>query len=330
MPTSGRDHEDLVTRLEELLAPPGFTVRSQVHEWDETGELVAEFDVLVEGQIGDISTRILLECRDRPSAGPAPKSWIEQLMGRRIVHGFGKVWAVSTTGFTSPAVKTAQRHDIGLKTVERFSNVTEELGVRKLNLKVYQVEVEDDTLTMTTDEGSSRIPDDSQILDPELMTPQSVQTFLCLREMRHDATLPSDPKTYFEGFNSLPQDERFEKIEEFFLRVQSRAGALGVQVRDVTIDEPLIIAEGQEWKARSLTCRATTRVTNKNGAVAVVYLYKEKGQELLAGETAFQFELEERTWAVRVQETASGEVTLVMPDDWQFAARISTYSRINP
>lgn len=90
-----------------------------------------------------------------------------------------------------------------------------------------------------------------------------------------DATLPSDPKTYFEGFNSLPQDERFEKIEEFFLRVQSRAGALGVQVRDVTIDEPLIIAEGQEWKARSLTCRATTRVTNKNGAVAVVYLYKK-------------------------------------------------------
>ena len=71
--------------------------------------------------------------------------------------------------------------------------MTEELGARKLNLKVYQVEVEDDTLTMTTDEGSSRIPDDSQILDPELMTPQSVQTFLCLREMRHDiAQRPQD------------------------------------------------------------------------------------------------------------------------------------------
>ena len=278
-----------------------------------------------------MTTHILLECRDRPSRGPAPKSWIEQLIGRREVHGFHKVWAVSTTGFSSPAKKTALTHDIGLKTVESFSNLATELGVRKLNLKVYQVEVEDGTLTMTTDKGTTKIAGDSRIYDHQLMSYQSVQTFLCLRAMRDDARLPSDLKTYLEGFNSLPQHERMERLEKFFLGVQSQAHALGVQVGAVTINDPLtIIVDGQERMAQSLTYRATTRLNNKNGAVAVVYVYKEDGQELLAGETGFRIDLDGKTWVVRVQETASGELRIVMPDDWPFAARVTAYSRVHP
>ena len=62
----------------------------------------------------------------------------------------------------------------------------------------------------------------------------------------------------------------------------------------------------------------------------MVYVYKEDGQELLAGETGFRIDLDGKTWGVRVQETASGELRIVMPDDWPFAARVTAYSRVHP
>lgn len=62
-----------------------------------------------------------LECRDRPSQGAQPGSWIEQLVGRRKRFGFNKVTAVSTTGFAEGVKSFAQNEGIELREVVELS-----------------------------------------------------------------------------------------------------------------------------------------------------------------------------------------------------------------
>ena len=77
-----------------------------------------EFDIVITGNLGSGSVKWLIECRDRPSDGSAPASWIEQLVGRRDRFNFTQVTAVSTTGFAKPAVDFACAKGIELRTVE--------------------------------------------------------------------------------------------------------------------------------------------------------------------------------------------------------------------
>src|SRR5262249_38318391 len=79
---------------------------------------IAEFDVVIKGNLGSRPIQSLIECRDRPGGGAASGSWIEQLVGRKVVHGFDAVMAVSTTGFSPAAVYAAQRGDVELRLVE--------------------------------------------------------------------------------------------------------------------------------------------------------------------------------------------------------------------
>ena len=65
--------------------------------------------------------RWLIECRDRPTEGPAPSSWIEQLVGRRGRFGFNKVTAVSTTGFAKGASDFAKREGIETRQVKALT-----------------------------------------------------------------------------------------------------------------------------------------------------------------------------------------------------------------
>ena len=96
MSNPGRALEDLVKRFEDSLAPSGFKVTTRERVYNEKGEQIAELDVLITGE----GKRWLIECRDRPSEGPAPVAWIEQLVGRRRRLGFDRVFAISTTGFS--------------------------------------------------------------------------------------------------------------------------------------------------------------------------------------------------------------------------------------
>lgn len=119
--TDGKQLESLVAFVEEKMLPEGFAVVTNQRIYNDDGVQIAEFDVEVRGRLGTTDLAWLIECRDRPGSGPAPGSWIEQLVGRRSRFGFNKVTAVSTTGFAEGARDFAKQRGIELRSVEALT-----------------------------------------------------------------------------------------------------------------------------------------------------------------------------------------------------------------
>jgi hypothetical protein len=127
MSSDGKQLEALVSFVEKTLVPQGFDVQTNTKVFNDEGVQVAEFDVEIRGKVGTTNIAWLIECRDRPSQGAAPASWVEQLVGRRARFNFNKVTAVSTTGFAAGAKEFAESEGIELREVvalapEEFSD----------------------------------------------------------------------------------------------------------------------------------------------------------------------------------------------------------------
>lgn len=112
----GKRLEELVASVEKALKDQGFQIVTNRRVYVD-GVQIAEFDVEVRGKVGSTDFSWLIECRDRPSSGPAPSAWIEQLYGRRERFRFNKVTAVSTTGFAAGAADFAESRGIELREV---------------------------------------------------------------------------------------------------------------------------------------------------------------------------------------------------------------------
>jgi hypothetical protein len=117
MRKDGKALQDLAAFVERTLHPLGYDVVTNRLEYDAKGNLLAEFDIQFIGTHQNSGYKWLIECRDRPSDGKAPGSWIEQLVGRRSRFGFNKVTAVSSTGFAPGATDYAIAEDIEIKEV---------------------------------------------------------------------------------------------------------------------------------------------------------------------------------------------------------------------
>lgn len=117
MGKDGKQLEALVAFIEKLHLPLGFEVKTNDKVYNENGVQIAEFDVEIRGKLGTTEIAWLIECRDRPGAGPQPGAWIEQLVGRRVRFGFNKVTAVSTTGFAQGAIEFAADQGIEIREV---------------------------------------------------------------------------------------------------------------------------------------------------------------------------------------------------------------------
>lgn len=120
MRNDGKSLEQVVRLIEGLQLPEGFTIETRKSVFNDKGVKIAEFDILITGRIGSAIFTWLIECRDRPSEGPAGGEWIEQLAGRRDRFKFNKVMAVSTTGFSEGAKEEAARTGIDLRTVNEL------------------------------------------------------------------------------------------------------------------------------------------------------------------------------------------------------------------
>lgn len=121
MSSDGKQLEALVAFVEKTLLPEGFKVSTNERIFNDEGIQIAEFDIEIRGKVGSTEIAWLIECRDRPTSGPAPGSWIEQLVGRRTRFGFNKVTAVSTTGFAVGATTFALEQGIELREVKNLA-----------------------------------------------------------------------------------------------------------------------------------------------------------------------------------------------------------------
>jgi len=121
MTKTGTELEQLIRNIEEHLLPKSFQIESRKRVYNDDGIQIAEFDLEIRGRLGSTDLAWLIECRDRPSEGPGPGLWIEQLVGRRNRFGFNKVTAVSTTGFAEGAIQFAEDSGIELRTVKEIT-----------------------------------------------------------------------------------------------------------------------------------------------------------------------------------------------------------------
>jgi hypothetical protein len=80
MTKTGKQLEQIVKQIEKLLLPSNFQIKSNERVFNEEGVQIAEFDIEIEGRLGSTDIKWLIECRDRPANGPAPGSWIENLL----------------------------------------------------------------------------------------------------------------------------------------------------------------------------------------------------------------------------------------------------------
>lgn len=137
MDKTGKELEELIAGIEAQMLPQGFKVEPRQRVRDGSGDQIAELDIVISGALGSSTVNWLLECRDRPSEGAAPVSWIEQLVGRRERFGFDKVFAISTTGFSKAAVDFAKTKGIVLRTVMRLTDIKDDF---KIQAMVYDFE----------------------------------------------------------------------------------------------------------------------------------------------------------------------------------------------
>lgn len=166
MKSDGKQLEGLVSFVEETLLPQGFDVKTNKRIYNDEGIQIAEFDIEIHGKIGSTKIAWLIECRDRPGQGPAPGSWIEQLVGRRMRFGFNKVTAVSTTGFASGAVEFAQSQQIELREVKALTpeEFTEWLAIRHLSHKERVRRLDHASILINEGEGEERRAALSQLI----------------------------------------------------------------------------------------------------------------------------------------------------------------------
>ncbi len=155
---SGRELEMLVREIEEQLSPKGFTITSRELVYQQgTSNQIAEFDIHITGPVGSSSVNWLIECRDRPSEGPAPNSWIEQLVGRKDRFKLDKVFAVSTTGFAAGTHDYALEKGIYLRSVRSISAIAADFLLCEVILIAARVRVGDDWYGRLDDLGLERV-----------------------------------------------------------------------------------------------------------------------------------------------------------------------------
>lgn len=139
MSNSGEGLEQLVKLVEEIFVPQGFKVEVRKRIYDDHGNQIAELDVFVSGTLSTTQIEWLIECRDRPSEGPAPGAWIQQLVGRRTTLKLNKVTAVSTTGFSPAAIAFAKQEGIELRSVNQITRAEVETWFSSQSIPFHNV-----------------------------------------------------------------------------------------------------------------------------------------------------------------------------------------------
>jgi len=150
MATAWRDFEKLIARIEQAMAPSGAVVKSPDRIPDKLTGGLREVDASIRYKVGTCPVLITIECRDRSSIEDV--TWIEQLAEKKRSVGASITLAVSSSGFTSPAIQKASASGIEIRTLTeataddfvqwlKFENVVldvSEWSLANLGLDLYE------------------------------------------------------------------------------------------------------------------------------------------------------------------------------------------------
>ncbi len=117
----GRAFEELITRIEQTLAPSGAIIKSPDYIKDRVTKRLREVDASI--RIPDAgSTRLItVECRDHRK-GRQDDRWIEQLVTKKDKIGAFRTIAVSSTGFSNSAIASARHFGIDLRQLDQITD----------------------------------------------------------------------------------------------------------------------------------------------------------------------------------------------------------------
>lgn len=113
---SATEFEKLVAQTVRLLGVDGATVEHNVRVVDPDTGKWRQVDILVQYQ----NDKRHYECRHHSS--PQDVKWIEELIGRKKSLNANEMVAVSSSGFTLPAITKAKVHSIGLLDLRAISH----------------------------------------------------------------------------------------------------------------------------------------------------------------------------------------------------------------
>ena len=123
-----REFEILVAQIEAHLCPKGAIVTSPDRIPDKITGQLREVDASIKYKIGSAPILITVECRKRLSI--QDDTWIEQLATKKQKIGANLTIAVSSKGFTKPAIKSSealgielrQLHDLSVQSISNWFN----------------------------------------------------------------------------------------------------------------------------------------------------------------------------------------------------------------
>jgi hypothetical protein len=276
---TGKLLETLVATVEELLLPRGFEVCTNQCIFNDEGAQIAEFDIEIKGKVGTTELRWLIECRDRPSQGPAPNSWIEQLAGRKDRFRLSKVIAVSSTGFAKGVDEFAREKGIELRTVVDVmaSEVSTWFGMQEMtmykqtgNLEKVRVNVAEEEPLEVRQSLSRKL---RRIKRPFLRSIQTNKLVTTAQAFQH--AISSRPDIYDSlmpdgGSRNVVIVAQYPRDDDHFV-IETRHG--DIRVREIVFVGQVIL------KKESLP-------------VSVLQEYRSiSGEEVISSKAGFQFEV---------------------------------------
>lgn len=114
-----REFERLAARIESTLAPHGAVVNSPDRVPDLLTGSLREVDASIRYKIGTVPILITVECRRRSEV--QDDTWIEQLATKKEKVGAARTIAISASGFSGPAQRTAAAKGIELRQLQEVT-----------------------------------------------------------------------------------------------------------------------------------------------------------------------------------------------------------------
>ncbi len=302
MDKTGKSLEILVRVVEEILLPKGFNVTVRERIYNDEGIQIAELDVIVTGKLGSTQLNWLIECRDRPSEGPVPGSWIEQLVGRRDRFKFNKVTAVSTTGFSAGALEYADEAGIEIRTVDEISEevVSDWFRATEMHITVARGDLSGISLFL-----SPKISEDKRERYLEILS----QTNMKDEFLVHTGT--SNPVSFHDAWQQVLNENKhlFDGIEPGGDPRPSK-----VMISYTNPDSRYRIEfEGDEYQVERILFEAKLSIEVMDLPIAKIVEYSDVNEgKPISQSVHFDLELEDKTMDIAIHRVAGSSNAFIL------------------